>query len=127
MALERKYSVELKAEALAMVDELRERDPGDRSAVRATARALGVGEQSLRSWLKTREKREAQRAAREAGRGSAASRTEGAAVAASGAGLHTAGVGTGYAGASEELERELAYLRGECTRLRAAINALISP
>jgi transposase-like protein len=121
MALERKYSVELKAEALAMVDELRERDPGDRSVVRTTAAALGVGEQSLRAWLKTREKREAQRAAREAGREGAASR---AAVA---PGIDTDGVVTGYAGVSEELERELAYLRGECTRLRAAINALISP
>lgn len=127
MALERKYSVELKAEALAMVDELRERDPGDRSAVRTTATTLGVGEQSLRSWLKTREKREAQRAAREAGRGGAASGIAGAADAAASARLDTDGLGTGYAGASEELERELAYLRGECARLRAAINALISP
>jgi transposase-like protein len=127
MALERKYSVELKAEALAMVDELRERDPGDRSVVRTTATALGVGEQSLRSWLKTREKREAQRAAREAGRGGAASGIAGAAGAAASAHLDTDGLGTGYAGASEELERELAYLRGECARLRAAINALISP
>lgn len=124
MALERKYSVELKAEALAMVDELRERDPGDRSAVRTTALALGVGEQSLRSWLKTREKREAQRAAREAGLGGAASGAQSAVGIAS---IAAEGGGTGYAGASEELERELAYLRGECTRLRAAINALISP
>ena len=123
MALERKYSVELKAEALAMVDELRERDPGDRSVVRTTALALGVGEQSLRAWLKTREKREAQRAAREAGREGAAS---GATSTGGVAGFGAEGVGTGYAGASEELERELAYLRGECVRLRAAINALIS-
>ncbi len=126
MALERKYSVELKAEALAMVDELRERDPGDRSVVRTTALALGVGEQSLRAWLKTREKREAQRAAREAGRGSAASGITGAAGGAASSGFDTDSVGPGPAAASEELERELAYLRGECTRLRAAINALIS-
>lgn len=123
MALERKYSVELKAEALAMVDELRERDPNDRSVVRTTAAALGVGEQSLRAWLKTREKREAQRAQRaqrEAGREGAASRP-------AAAGADTDGLSAGSAGVSEDLERELTYLRGECTRLRAAINALISP
>lgn len=110
MALERKYSAELKAEALAMVDELREHDPGNRSAVRATAAALGVGEQSLRSWLKTREKREAQLAARAAALEATAlpSRDDDS------------------ASASDDLEREVVYLRGECARLRAAITALIT-
>jgi transposase-like protein len=109
MALERKYSVELKAEALAMVDALRERDPGDRSAVRATATALGVGEQSLRSWLKTREKREAQR--RDCVPTTVAEKS---------------GSDDAKTFLTQDRENELIYLRGECERLRAAIKVLIS-
>lgn len=54
MTFERKYSDEVRREAIASVVERRERFPDDRSIIRTVASEFGVGEQSLRLWLKQR-------------------------------------------------------------------------
>jgi transposase len=48
----KRYPDELRERAVRMVIELREQDPGDRSIFSRVARQLGVGSESLRSWVK---------------------------------------------------------------------------
>ena len=49
---QRRYPAELKERGVRMVQELRREDPGDQSVIARVARQLGVGKESLRSWVK---------------------------------------------------------------------------
>jgi transposase len=49
------YPPELKERAVRMVQELRREDPGDNGVISRVARQLGIGLESLRSWVKAAE------------------------------------------------------------------------
>ena len=51
----KRYPPELKERAVRMVRELRLEDPGDQGVGSRVARQLGVGTESLRTWLKQAE------------------------------------------------------------------------
>jgi len=51
----KRYPPELKERAVRMVHELRELDPHDKTVISRVARQLGVGDESLRSWVKRAE------------------------------------------------------------------------
>ena len=48
----KRYPPELKERAVRMVGELQSEDPGDQGVISRVARQLGVGKESLRSWVK---------------------------------------------------------------------------
>jgi transposase-like protein len=48
----KRYPPELKERAVRMVGELQAADPGDQGVISRVARQLGVGKESLRSWVK---------------------------------------------------------------------------
>ncbi len=48
----KRYPPELKERAVRMVGELRSADPGDQGVISLVARQLGVGQESLRAWVK---------------------------------------------------------------------------
>ncbi len=52
---QRRYPPELKERAVRMVHELRRQDPGDTGVLSRVARQLGVGVESLRTWVKQAE------------------------------------------------------------------------
>lgn len=49
---QKRYPEELKDRAVRMVHELRRGDPADHSVISRVARQLGVGVESLRTWVK---------------------------------------------------------------------------
>ena len=49
---QKRYPSELKERAVRMVLDLQRSDPGDKSVISRVARQLGVGEESLRVWVK---------------------------------------------------------------------------
>jgi transposase len=49
---QRRYPPELKERAVRLVHELRRQDPGDHGVISRVARQLGVGAESLRTWVK---------------------------------------------------------------------------
>jgi len=51
----KKYPLELKERGVRLVQEARRIDPNDRSAISRIARQLGVGSESLRTWVKQAE------------------------------------------------------------------------
>jgi transposase len=51
----KRYPPELKERAVRMVQELREQDPHDKTVISRVARQLGIGDESLRSWVKRAE------------------------------------------------------------------------
>ena len=51
----KRYPPELKERAVKMVQELRVQDPRDKTVISRVARQLGVGDESLRSWVKQSE------------------------------------------------------------------------
>ena len=51
----KRYPDELRERAVRMVIELRREDPGDHSVIRRVARQHGVGDESLRAWVKRAE------------------------------------------------------------------------
>jgi transposase len=51
----KRYPPELKERAVKMVQELRTQDPRDKTVISRVARQLGVGDESLRSWVKQTE------------------------------------------------------------------------
>ena len=51
----KRYPPELKQRAVKMVQELRAQDPRDKTVISRVARQLGVGDESLRSWVKRAE------------------------------------------------------------------------
>jgi len=54
-ATTRRYPPELKERAVKMVQELRAQDPRDKTVISRVARQLGIGGESLRSWVKQAE------------------------------------------------------------------------
>src|SRR5664280_128491 len=54
-ATTRRYPPELKERAVKMVQELRAQDPRDKTVISRVARQLGIGDESLRSWVKQAE------------------------------------------------------------------------
>ena len=48
----KRYPPELKERAVRMVLDLQRQDPGDKTVISRVARQLGVGLESLRTWLK---------------------------------------------------------------------------
>lgn len=48
----KRYPPELKDRAVRMVQELRREDPGDKAVTSRVARQLGIGLESLRTWVK---------------------------------------------------------------------------
>ena len=59
---QKRYPDELKERAVKMVLELRRDDPGDHGVINRVARLLGVGSESLRTWVKRAEIQMDQRA-----------------------------------------------------------------
>jgi transposase len=51
-ATSKRYPPELKERAVRMVQEIRQQDPGDKAVISRVARQLGVGDESLRAWVK---------------------------------------------------------------------------
>jgi transposase len=51
----KRYPPELKDRAVRLVQEIRQRDPHDKTAISRTARQLGIGSESLRQWVKQAE------------------------------------------------------------------------
>ena len=51
-ATSKRYPPELKERAVRMVQDLRQQDPGDKAVISRVARQLGVGDESLRTWVK---------------------------------------------------------------------------
>ena len=51
-ATSKRYPPELKERAVRMVKDLRQQDPGDKAVISRVARQLGVGDESLRAWVK---------------------------------------------------------------------------
>ena len=49
---QRRYPPELKERAVRMVLDLRQADPGDHGVINRVARQLGVGNESLRLWVR---------------------------------------------------------------------------
>lgn len=49
---QRRYPPEIKQRAVRMVEELRGADPGDHGVIGRVARQLGVGSESLRTWVR---------------------------------------------------------------------------
>jgi transposase len=49
---QRRYPPDLKDRAVRMVHQLRKEDPGDQGVINRVARQLGVGTESLRTWVK---------------------------------------------------------------------------
>jgi transposase len=54
-ATSKRYPPELKERAVRMVKDLRQQDPGDKAVISRVARQLGVGDESLRAWVKQSE------------------------------------------------------------------------
>ena len=50
----KRYPPELKERAVRMVLDLREQDRHDKTVISRVARQLGVGDESLRAWVKQR-------------------------------------------------------------------------
>ena len=61
-ATSKRYPPELKERAVRMVKDLRQQDPGDKAVISRVARQLGVGDESLRAWIKQSEIDSGQRA-----------------------------------------------------------------
>jgi transposase len=51
-ATSKRYPPELKERAVRMVKDLRQQDSGDRTVISRVARQLGIGDESLRAWVK---------------------------------------------------------------------------
>ena len=47
-----RYPVEMKERAVRMVRDLQQADPNDKNVISRVARQLGVGTESLRTWVK---------------------------------------------------------------------------
>ncbi len=51
----KRYPPELKERAVRMVLDLRQQDPHDKTVISRVARQLGIGDESLRAWVKRAE------------------------------------------------------------------------
>jgi len=56
LPFEKKYSTAIREQSLAHVLERRLAEPGNRAVIRETAAQFGIGEQSLRGWIRAHER-----------------------------------------------------------------------
>jgi len=125
LPFEKKYSTAIREQSLAHVLERRLAEPGNRAVIRETAAQFGIGEQSLRGWIRAHERANAPATAgadaREAGDGA---EPGGAQAGGAQAGDGPAGSSSGDAAFDDTPTGRIAALEAEVARLRRDREAL---
>ena len=135
LPFEKKYSTAIREQSLAHVLERRLAEPGNRAVIRETAAQFGIGEQSLRGWIRAHERANAPATAgadaravgddAEAGGAQAGAAPVGAAQAGGArAGDGPAGSSSGDAAFDDTPAGRIAALEAEVARLRRDREAL---
>ena len=143
LPFEKKYSTAIREQSLAHVLERRLAEPGNRAVIRETAAQFGIGEQSLRGWIRAHERANAPATAgadaRAAGDGAEAGGMRAGAAPAGAAQAGAAQAGDGPTGSSSgdaafddtpagriaALEAEVARLRRDREALKTAMAVVL--
>lgn len=133
MPFEQKYTPETRQASLARILERRDKEPGNRAIIREVAEEFGVGEQSLRGWIRAHEKTSAPAVPAEKKRDAVVAEPETEAPAPAPArrpvGRPSAAVPSTPASDDfrvAELEAEVAKLRSDREALKSALAVLLS-